>query len=124
MDFAINACSIFNPETKRAFSYFGLDYKTHPFYNNQPVFTYKGVEYKGYWGIRDLNIAYPTLFGDINNYVAEQRRAQARTAVINTGNVLLERYMQRAMHPDNFKALIADPDIDVDTFMEAYVAAL
>jgi hypothetical protein len=45
-------------------------------------------------------------------------------AKVNVGNVFLERYMKRRMHPDNFKALIADPDIDVDAFMEAYVATL
>jgi Leucine-rich repeat (LRR) protein len=53
-----------------------------------------------------------------------QRRTTQRLRIINAGNVFLELYMKRRMHPDNFKALLADPDIDVDEYMEAYVAAL
>jgi hypothetical protein len=32
--------------------------------------------------------------------------------------------MRRRMHPDNFKALTDDPDIDVDEYMTQYVEAL
>jgi hypothetical protein len=52
------------------------------------------------------------------------QRARERLAIINAGNVLLERYMRRKMHPDNFKVLLADPDIDVDEYMTQYVDAL
>jgi hypothetical protein len=45
-------------------------------------------------------------------------------AKINVGDVFLERYMQRMMHPSRLTALLADPNIDVDAFMESYVAGL
>jgi translation initiation factor RLI1 len=45
-------------------------------------------------------------------------------AKVNVGNVFLERYMQRMMHPSRLADLLADPNIDVDAFMESYVAGL
>jgi Leucine-rich repeat (LRR) protein len=79
-----------------------------------------------------LDENYPHLFLRFDNidkikYINEcnaMRRAREQLQVINAGNVFLELYMKRRMHPDNFKALLADPDIDVDEYMEAYVAAL
>jgi Leucine-rich repeat (LRR) protein len=81
-----------------------------------------------------LESNYPLIFTfkpqqakEIIAYIREcnsMRRVHARTRKINTCNVLLERYMQRAMHPSRLAPLLADPNIDVDAFMEAYVAAL
>jgi hypothetical protein len=52
------------------------------------------------------------------------QRPTQRMTIINAGNVLLERYMKRRMHPDNFKALVDDPDMDVDEYMTQYVESL
>lgn len=79
-----------------------------------------------------LNANYPNLFRtfggiDVIKYVNEcnaKRRTKERLAIINAGNVLLELYMKRRMHPSNLKALTDDLDMDVDEYMEAYVAAL
>jgi Leucine-rich repeat (LRR) protein len=81
-----------------------------------------------------LEANYPKIFTfranqaqEIIAYVCEcnaQRRVQERLAIINAGNVLLERYMQRRMHPDNFKELADNPDLDVDEYMTQYVEAL
>ena len=52
------------------------------------------------------------------------QRPTQRLAIINAGNVFLEHYMRRRMHPDNLKVLADDPNLDVDEYMEAYVATL
>jgi hypothetical protein len=84
-----------------------------------------------------LKANYPKIFtfkveaeeykNDIITYVNmcnAQRRAKERLAIINAGNVLLERYMRRMMHPSKLAALADNPDLDVDEYMEAYVATL
>lgn len=59
----------------------------------------------------------------VNRRNREMRRA--RMAALNYNNVLLERYMQRAMHPDKFaKALLDNPDLDVEEYTQQYIDAL
>jgi Leucine-rich repeat (LRR) protein len=89
-----------------------------------------------YIDVRDnpLETNYPKIFtfqinqtAKIIAYVREcnaLRRARERLAIINAGNVFLERYMQRMMHPSRLATLIDNPEMDVDEYMEAYVAAL
>lgn len=76
---------------------------------------------------------YPLLFTfrpekaqEIVAYVNARNREirRLRIRAINQNNILLERYMQRMMHPSRLAALTKDETIDVDAFMNAYVDAL
>jgi hypothetical protein len=52
--------------------------------------------------------------------------SKIRMSIINPmpQNILYEIYMKRAMHPSRLQALIDDPTLDVDTYMEQYVESL
>lgn len=51
-------------------------------------------------------------------------RAKDRMYKIDPAKQILESYMQRAMHPTRLQPLLDNTELDVDTFMEAYIAAL
>lgn len=81
-----------------------------------------------------LEANYPLIFtfnpweaSDIIEYVNTcnaMRRARERIQAINRDNVLLELYMKRMMHPSRLTPLLENTELDIDTFMEAYVDSL
>jgi hypothetical protein len=60
-----------------------------------------------------------------NELAKAMARAKKRMAIINRCDAFLEHYMRCQMHPDRIaKALIENPELDVDEYMTAYVATL